>query len=332
MKKNNFPFEHITLIMTRDCNLKCEYCSLNHTKINITNEILDIFFRKIIKYNNYNLNITLFWWEPLLNKKWIEHIYVLLKKYMKEFIGNNIFIYLKIPSNGTLLNNDYIKLFNKIKSLNFINLSFNISIDWDKTTQLRQRNYAKKNLDYYEILKENIKMLVLNNFDVELSTVLAFSNDNFFDDIVYLIKKFKLPIFLMPMQLTSGYIVECENINNHIKKYLINIERTLKLIKINKLDRFIINFSSYVDVVTPSIGPTVDVNGDIYTTRSFMFSLDRSEKFFKIWNIKKMDLVNYFIDNDIKKIEFESFKLFYWKTFLINKSIWDFFTNLIYSK
>jgi len=330
MKK--FPFEDFTLVMTRNCNLACEYCPLEHFDWSISTEVLDIFFNKISNYNDYKLYITLFWWEPLLNRKWIEYIFKLFERDEKIFSENNIQITLKIVSNWSLLDDKYIELLAKLNSFTFIKLVLNISIDWNKETQLRQRNYKWGHVDYYSKLIENIHKLISSDINIELWMVMSFFNDDIFSDVVFLLKEFKIPLFLMPVDLTLNYIDKDKNIYKNITKYLVNIEKTLKLIELNKLSNFIVNYKNeYRDIKIPPIWPTIDINGDIYTTRDFLFTMDKSIVFDTIWNIKNDNLLEYF-DNNIWEIEQETLKLYYWRTLTINKKIWDYFTKLVYKK
>lgn len=64
--------EHITILVTRKCNLKCEYCYQEHNEKNmsreISNQIVDIVRRYNIK------NISFFGGEPLINWEIIKHI------------------------------------------------------------------------------------------------------------------------------------------------------------------------------------------------------------------------------------------------------------------
>jgi len=331
MKK--FPFEDFTLIMTRDCNLSCEYCPLDHFKWNIENNILDIFFDKIFTYSNHKLYITLFWWEPLLNREWIKYIYKILSENKNKLIKNNILITLKIVSNWTLLDKKYIELLININSISFVNLVINISIDWDKKTQLKQRNYKKGFVDYYDKLIENIHLLIKNDLNLELWMVMSFFNNDIFNNIVYLIKEFKIPVFIMPVDLTLKYIKNDINIKKNIRKYLINIWKTLKLLEKNNLTKYIVNYNNeYRDIKIPPIWPTIDIKWDIYATRDFLFTMDKNIIFETIWNIKKNDLVWYFLKNDLKNIEQETLKQYYWRTFFINKKVWDYFTKLVYKK
>jgi sulfatase maturation enzyme AslB (radical SAM superfamily) len=60
MNENNFPFESFSLILSRDCNLSCNYCPLEHKDKHITNDVLDSFFQKIATYHKKNINLILF--------------------------------------------------------------------------------------------------------------------------------------------------------------------------------------------------------------------------------------------------------------------------------
>jgi hypothetical protein len=84
--------------------------------------------------------------------------------------------------------------------------------------------------------------------------VMSFFNDDIFSDVVFLLKEFKIPLFLMPVDLTLNYIDKDKNIYKNITKYLVNIEKTLKLIELNKLSNFIVNYKNeYRDIKIPPI-------------------------------------------------------------------------------
>jgi hypothetical protein len=52
---------------------------------------------------------------------------------------------------------------------------------------------------------------------------MAFNNKNLINNIIYLLKNFKVPLFLMPVDLTHDYIHNTPNLNKQIKEYLIEI-------------------------------------------------------------------------------------------------------------
>jgi hypothetical protein len=84
--------------------------------------------------------------------------------------------------------------------------------------------------------------------------VMSFFNKNIFNNIVYLINEFRIPVFIMPVDLTLNYINSDKDIINNIKKYLINIQSTLQLLEKNNLTKYIVNYNSeYRDIKIPPI-------------------------------------------------------------------------------
>lgn len=336
MVKKKFPFEDFTLIMTRNCNFQCEYCPLEHFSSSISNEILDSFFQNILNYNNYHIYITLFWWEPLLNKKWLIFIYNFLNENSSKFKTNWIVITLKIVTNWTLINNEYLILLNNLNQIDFIDLIINLSIDGGKETQLKQRNFKAWFVDYYVKLDNNIRGLLKKNIKLELWMVMSFFNANILQDILHLLKEYKKPLFIMPVDLTYDYINNTKDLSIGIKKYMENINRIISWIRKIWIEEYIVNFQNdYRDIKIPPIGPTIDTNWDIYTTRDFLFTMDKSIEFKPIWRMrdgKFSEIVNYFHIDRINEIEQSALRTYYGNTFILNKSVWDFFTNLIYIK
>ena len=334
MSMKKFPFEDFTLVMTRDCNLRCEYCPLEHFPSFIEKKVLNSFFQNIINYNNYHIYITLFWGEPLLNKEWILFIYNFLNENSSKFNANWLTITLKIVTNWTLLNDDYLVLLDNLNQINFVDLIINLSIDGNKETQLRQRNFKIWFMDYYEKLDKIIRGLLKKDIKMELWMVMSFFNANILQDILHLLKEYKKPLFIMPVDLTYDYIKKTNDLSTGIQKYMENINKVIFWIRKLWIEKHIVNFQNdYRDIKIPPIGPTIDTNWDIYTTRDFLFTMDKSTGFEPIWRMKDgqfSEIINYFHIDRINEIEQSALRTYYGKTFTFNKSIWDFFTNLIY--
>lgn len=335
--QKEFPFEDFTIIMARNCNLGCEYCPLNHFEGNITDEILEKFFEWLLEYNNHNFIVTLFWWEPLLNKRWFKFILEYLTLHQNKYVQQSLNIELKIITNGTLISDEYIKIFQWFQNIKCVELLIDVSIDGDRETQLKQRGFKNAQIDYYDQLSVNINKLIDNNINIELFSVMAFNNRNLVDNIIYLLKNFKVPLFLMPVDLTHEYIHSTINLNQQIRDYLIEIWKTIDFIKLNNLSSKIENFKSqtYYDLKLPPIGPTLDYNWDFYTTRDFLFLMDKKSKFDIIGNINTSqfrDIIWYFTKENFSKIENEALHTYYWDTYIINKKIWDYFSNKIFTR
>lgn len=339
MKNKEFKFEDFTLIMSRNCNLACVYCPLEHFPWNMEVDVIKEFFDKLFHYESYYFYITLFGWEALLNRKWMSFIYEYLIKNKEIITKRNLKFEIKIVTNGTLIDEYYLDLFKKLNSIDFVDFLIDISVDWSKETQLSQRNYKSWFLDYYWIFLKNISKLIEFGIKVELFLVIDFNNTSVISDILYLIKEFRIPIFLMPVDLSYEAIYD-ENWKiksmGKIEEYIKKIWEILLFIKNNNLSSHISNFkmNQIIDIKLPPIWPTVDYSGDIYVTRDFLFMMDKyTKKFSTVWNIFSSDfscILNY-IEENFEKLQTDSLHTYYGRTYLVNKKIWDYFTRLVYT-
>lgn len=129
----------IELILTNQCNKRCEYCDLDFQNTVFSNEnILNL--DNFIKNNPAEYTINFFWWEPLLQfeklQKVVKTLWNKIKKftigtngvmlnqeYLEYFKNNNIFIYLSVDNISCWkdLNLELISKFAEIIQINFIN-------------------------------------------------------------------------------------------------------------------------------------------------------------------------------------------------------------------
>lgn len=129
----------IELILTNQCNKRCEYCDLDFQNTVFSNEnILNL--DNFIKNNPAEYTINFFWWEPLLQftnlQKVVTKLWNKIKKftigtngvmlnqeYLEYFKNNNIFIYLSVDNISCWkdLNLELISKFAEIIQINFIN-------------------------------------------------------------------------------------------------------------------------------------------------------------------------------------------------------------------
>jgi hypothetical protein len=78
---------------------------------------------------------------------------------------------------------------------------------------------------------------------VELFIVIDFLNKTMLDDILYLLKTFKVPVFLMPVDLCYEYIEKNKDkLRRLINDYLIKITKTLITLKKYQINDLITNF------------------------------------------------------------------------------------------
>lgn len=190
----------IELILTNQCNKRCEYCDLDFRNKSLSYDDLDLFVDFLSK-NKANYTINFFWWEPLLEFEKLKYFLEKSKKYVNRFTiwtnwffldreklnffkENNVKIYLSID-NITLwkdLNLDLIKNYNEIININFINdpdylnnsldlyekiISFwfkNISFMPVYTTKKRNKDNLVKLKIVYDNILSNILVVNLNSF------------------------------------------------------------------------------------------------------------------------------------------------------------------------
>ena len=127
--------EHITILVTRKCNLKCEYCYQEHNEKNmsreISNQIVDIVRRYNIK------NISLFGGEPLINWEIIKHI-------VDELTHEDV--QYGLITNGLLLDDEKLDFIEKNK------IALAISYD-GKRTMKRAKSVGQAELIYSSLKK-----------------------------------------------------------------------------------------------------------------------------------------------------------------------------------
>lgn len=142
----------ITFLVATNCNFWCYYCNdsnreWNHiTSIEEINKFINFIFKLDFKYNNYNIFISISWWEPLINK----NSFYIIEKLLLHKYNNNTSI--NLITNGFLLlkYQKYIKKFSQYK--NFI-----ISISYHYKEYFK---FDKNKLIFFN----TISMLEKNNF------------------------------------------------------------------------------------------------------------------------------------------------------------------------
>ena len=163
--------------LTEKCNLNCAYCYENKRN-------KDISFEDIKNLIDYEINrkqkyciITFYGGEPLLQKSMIKDTidYINSKKSKTEF-------YYGITTNGTLLDDDFIKY---IKENKFINVAYSID-GMQESHDLNRKTIDGK--ETFNIVEKNAKK-VLNCFDdvVAMSVITKNNLSNLSKNVKYLI-------------------------------------------------------------------------------------------------------------------------------------------------
>lgn len=144
----------INVWTTRKCNMECAYCCEDENDFNLklgesltletANDILEFIYTSIDEAD-FPLQINFHGGEPLLNSKVIEFILDSLLKKNVDFISS-------ITTNGTMLKKKNIrKILDKI---DFVS----VSLDGEKSSYMKNRNFITEHETYEEVLEQCIKL------------------------------------------------------------------------------------------------------------------------------------------------------------------------------
>jgi len=111
LSDDNNEFENVpnlifTIVLTRQCNFRCNYCAIDFSDDIISYSVIDKFINLLeTKRNNiWKIKFEFFWWEPLLEFEKVKYI---VDKTNKLDIGYSI------VTNGYLLNQEKLDYLNK---------------------------------------------------------------------------------------------------------------------------------------------------------------------------------------------------------------------------
>lgn len=292
----------IDLIMTNNCNRRCNYCPVNFDDNFLSKEKIDylIWYLEKNKENYDNCTINFFWGEPLLN---FENI--------KYFIdnNNNSKINYTIWTNWLLITEDILKFFIK----NNVTIFLTFHADYEKTyKKLLSKNYLFNAIDLIQI-----------NFIAS-----PINTDFLYEKIDLVIKFWFKNINIIPVMLT----IEWD------KNSLVNLNKFINYVDNNYIFSGNYNYLkiwkySYFDGVPRELWFVLDTNLNIYQDSSdelyiwkqfkelWIELLDEVEKISFLWNIKDFDLKYFISKYDIASIVklLYSFpeKLWYLKTYAV---------------
>lgn len=253
----------LMIMMSSDCNLKCEYCfETNKRKINLNDNTM----KKIIDFVKFNINeeiefidITYTGGEPLLN---FEKIVVLsnnIKMICNEY---NVRVYFSIITNGTLLTKEHLVYFNDN------GFSIQITLDGDKQTHDLIRFYDNREGTFDDIL--NIIKTIQNDYKyIFLNIRINICNNHFkqYENLIeYLIKEYsniRVYIdFLDVVKTSPNYLSDEEKLDFYLN-YLLLLKKNNKL-SINNY------FEGGNCMIRNNQGITIDSNGDLYKCYSLV--------------------------------------------------------------
>lgn len=170
---NNKIINHVTIEITNICPFKCKHCYVDKkTNNNMSFEVFKKIIDEMLEIKCYGLTIT--GGEPLVHSEFKK-----MYKYAKE---KGIII--DINSNGYLINDEIISLFNQYKPN-----SIEISIYGYNNQSYYDFTGIKKSFD---VVNKNIKKILSHNIDVKLKTTITKSNFKYLNKIQAYAKKLNL--------------------------------------------------------------------------------------------------------------------------------------------
>lgn len=188
------------------CNLRCSYCSVgkkdNSTLMNL--EMMKKSARWFIDYaktkGEKELSIIFHGGEPCLINP---NVYQSCIEYINE-ISDGLEIKYDMQTNGTILNDAWIKLWQK----NHIKIG--ISLDGDKRTHNLQRKDANSN-ETYDVVIDNIKRM--KSSGIKVATLMVVTKNSLEMDLSFLklLDDMSIPIKINPL-LAEGEALEHESL------------------------------------------------------------------------------------------------------------------------
>lgn len=198
----------ITLQVTQNCNLRCEYCIYSGGYKNRVhaNKKMDIATAKrcvdyLISHSKESnaVNIGFYGGEPLLEFELIKEVVNYSKK-----VGEGKEIYFNLTTNATLFNEEIVEFFVKNK------ITVMISLDGDKEIHDKSRVFAISGKGSYDVVVKNINY-IKNNYPeyykehITFNTVINQENEyERIDDFISKNETFKDSIFLSSI-INSNY-------------------------------------------------------------------------------------------------------------------------------
>lgn len=164
----------LTINTTLNCNFSCWYCYQAHPKGKMSaitlNSILKFITNLIEKEKISNLEISWFGGEPLMA---FEAVIKPIGKFIKEIcLENNVNYISNITTNGSLIRENMIPLFQEVK----INL-FQITLDGNREAHNTTR-FNTNNRGSYDIIVYNICLLLNNMSDVKILLRINYTKEN----------------------------------------------------------------------------------------------------------------------------------------------------------
>lgn len=169
------------------CNLKCDYCfyqDIANSRKNSKNEFMNIItleqlVKKTFEEVEIQVNFIFQGGEPTLVG--IDYFYQ-FHNFVNKYNTNNIVVTFSIQTNGTLIDENWIKFFKKYNYL------VGISLDGNKETHNFFRKY-KNNEESFSIIFNNLKLLKNEKINFNILTVVNKNNFNLGKEIYNFFRK-----------------------------------------------------------------------------------------------------------------------------------------------
>ena len=257
----------LTINPSMNCNFKCWYCYETHIKKSSLNgEMIDKIGRFIEKTAQKPtmkfFNVSFFGGEPLLYFE--RDVQPIILKLKEECTINHIDYAMSFTTNGYLVNDDFIKFFKD----NNLSCSLQITLDGYKEKHDLVR-YVSSSKGSYEVIIQNIKKLLLNNFPIRLR--INYTSENI-HDVYKIAEEFNdIPQTLKDSLLLIDYHrvwqdSKADDINEVVKENIDNMREsgiTVKHLAPNN-----VRDSCYADKRNSAV---INYNGDLFkcTARDF---------------------------------------------------------------
>jgi len=296
IRENNFidvveetyiPNILFTIVLTRRCNYRCEYCAMKFENKDILKNVVDKFIDILKKFRKqiWSLKLEFFWWEPLMRFDVI--------KYMVDN-SNWYNIWYTVVTNWEFLDEEKINFMER----NNFEVVFSVSY---KTFKL-----LNKKINFFKrINKKNI----IINFILEPRFV-----DKLFDLFKFLIELWFRKITILPVYYTKTWNKEQFVLLEHL---LIKIKKFYRIFnKINKdepLEIFYVRTNKEFEYNIPKedLEFILDRNGNIYADYETELYLLNDFVPDKVYSLKDLYLGNIlddkfsFIDVILKRRKFD---------------------------
>lgn len=143
--------DSLTIFVNSECNLDCKYCFVdNNNSRLIWSDKIEYIISDLLEQTD-NLNLSILWWEPLLNFDFIKKL-ILTLNIIRDKYKNKIINFSWINSNGTIYSYDIYKfLFD-----NNINLEFSLDGSLDQWIDRFRVHKYKKDFRLYDVASKNV--------------------------------------------------------------------------------------------------------------------------------------------------------------------------------